>query len=374
MPQSPPLIVGAGPVGLAAALFLAEGGIQPRIIDKRSEPSPNSKALAVNPRTLDLLESTGVTPRLLATGKPMQGATFYRGGKDLAEVDFSQLSHQYPFMLALSQDATERMLTDALAQRGIAIERGVELQESSDLARGQAKLLHLSTGNDETIAAPWILAADGARSTARKALGIYFPGSSSERAWTLDDMPLESPFAADRAHIHFLDDGFLVMIPVVNGREAPGDPPVWRLIANRPDPISLLPSLQPRGESRWNSSFHVAHRMVEKLTVGQCHLAGDAAHLHSPIGARGMNLGIEDAWTFAQLALRNELARYHTLRWKIDHAVVRRIGTITWVVRGESTTSRLIRHQVMPRALRLPPIRRQMLAAVTGLDHAVALD
>ncbi len=366
---SPPLIVGAGPVGLAAALFLAQRDVPVRIIDKRPSATPYSKALAINPRSLELLESTGVTQQLLGLGCRMQGATIGWRGREVASVDFAPLPHPYPFMLALSQAATERLLTQALAQRGIPIERQVELVDSPRLAQGEAELLHLPTERRETVKAPWILAADGAHSTVRKTLQLRFPGNSYDRAWVLDDVPLETDLPADRAHVQLLDDGFLVLIPVYTGEQAPGHTGIWRVIGNYPDPLVHLQEARITGQSLWNSSFHIAHRIVQKMQVGQVYLAGDAAHLHSPFGARGMNLGIEDAWVFAQLAARGDLARYHDARWPVDRQVVKRIARVTWAVKGESPWARLARNQFMPRALRFAPIRRQMLRVLTGLDH-----
>lgn len=111
--QSAPLIAGAGPTGLAAALFLARQGLFARIVDPRPEPSHRSKALAVNPRTLDLLEPTGATARMLALGMPLHGLTLHDDAGVLRTVSFARVHPRYPFMLALSQAATESLLEEA---------------------------------------------------------------------------------------------------------------------------------------------------------------------------------------------------------------------------------------------------------------------
>src|SRR6185437_8962038 len=109
------------------------------------------------------------------------------------------------------------------------------------------------------------------------------------------------------------------------------------------------------------------------MSVGQIYFAGDAAHLHSPVGARGMNLGIEDAWVFADLVKRGQMDRYAALRHPIDAAVVRRIRLISTIVAGESPWSRFVRSQIVPHLLGVPAIQAQMLANVSGLDHLVQI-
>lgn len=373
MTHSPPLIIGAGPVGMAAAAFLSRHGVTPRIVDKRAEPSRSSKALAVNPRTLELFEASGITDKLLALGRKIHGTTIHRNGRIVAEVDFAELEHRFPFMLALSQATTERVLREDLAERGIEIERQLELVDSPNLAEGKAELVHVETQANESVTAPWILASDGAHSQARKSVHVPFPGDTYDRAWVLDDIPLATDFAPDRAHIKLQDDGFLFLMPVYSGEEKPGEPTVWRVLGNYPEPLAQLSESNPIGESQWNSSFHIAHRLVESMNVGKTYFAGDAAHLHSPVGARGMNLGIEDAWVFAELAKRDELSLYHQQRWPVDNAIVQRIRTITGFVKGESFVKRMLRNFLAPKMLHWKSVRETMLKTVSGLDHPVPL-
>lgn len=367
-----PLIVGAGPVGLAAALFLARGGVKARVIDKLAEPTQTSKALAINPRTLDLLEPTGVTRRMLELGRRIEGATFRSGEKVLAKVEFAELDHRYAFMLALSQATTERLLTEALAELGVVPEREVELLGSNKLPTGHAELRHGQSEQIETLEAPWIAAADGGQSEVRSALNLEFPGSRFDHDWFLIDIPLESDLEPNRVHGTFLEGGVLAQIPVVTGQEQPGQPQLWRLISNLEDPISLLgKNSRPVGPPQWTSRFRVSHRMVERMNLGRVYLLGDAAHLHSPVGARGMNLGIEEAWVFAQLIHRGELNRYHALRHEVDQAVVRRIERITRTIRGTTPWAQATRRFLLPNLMRLKAVRQTMLRAVTGLDQVL---
>src|SRR5690349_4962511 len=125
------------------------------------------------------------------------------------------------------------------------------------------------------------------------------------------------------------------------------------------------------GNPVWESSFSVAHRMVGTMAVDGVYFAGDAAHIHSPIGARGMNLGIEDAWVLAELARANRLQEYDNFRLSVDRKVVRSVELLTRMVSAQSPFSRIMREVAFPVALKTPILRGRMLAAVTGLDHPV---
>lgn len=369
-----PIIVGAGPVGLAAALLLARQGARVRIIDQRPERTRHSKALAVNPRTLELLERTPVTQRMLELGMPIHGAQFHVHRQVVAQIDFSELNHRYPFMLALSQSTTERLLAEAAAELGVQVERQTRLVGCKIEDGIRVELENTVTTSRDIVNCPLILAADGAHSTVRSELGLAFDGSSYEREWWLVDVPLKASLAQDRVHIFFIDDGFMFMLRVVSGdADSSSDAPIWRVIANVTDPLAHLVDAEVTGEPVWTSSFHISHRMIEAMQLKSVFFAGDAAHVHSPAGARGMNLGIEDAWVFAELHKRGQTVDYHRLRYPVDLGVVRRVDRITRLMRGESAPTRFVRRALLPRMLSLPWVRRRMLETISGLDHPVAI-
>lgn len=367
--QSLPLIAGAGPVGSAAALFLARGGTRVRLIDKAGEPRAHSRALVVNPRTLSLLEPTGVTERLLALGKPVRGAQFHADGKTLLELSFDTLPGPYPYLLALSQSVTERLLREALAASGVEIERGTELVDCRPTEAGPVDVVLRHGEAEERATVPWLLAADGARSVARTSIEATLPGSTFARDWHLADVPLATDLADDRVHLFLLDGGrFAFVARVVDDGPERTDGPLWRVMANCRDPHERVPGLRPVGPPVWSSLFRIEHRLARPMQVGAVALAGDAAHVHSPVGARGMNLGIEDAWTFAALTLAGRQRDYGRLRRPVDRSVVHRIEAISRLAKGETPVTRLLRRG-MPLALRLPALRKRMLATVSGLDH-----
>ena len=366
------LIVGAGPVGLAAALFLSRQGLLPRIVEMRTEPSLYSKALAVNPRTLEILEPTGLTSRMLELGLPIGGVQFYRGSNKAANLSLRSIHPDYPFMLALSQATTEQLLAEALAASGVNVERGVKMVECRTLADRVEVALEASAGGlREIVTCSWLLAADGAQSTAREKLGIVFGGSTFPGEWYLADAPLKTALAENHVHIFFLEGRtFLFMIRVVDQavKTRPGEA-VWRVLGNHPEPLSYLTMSEQTGPPIWTSSFHVSHRIVRNMAAGGIYFAGDAAHIHSPMGARGMNLGLEDAWVFTELARMGRLAEYDRLRHQVDGKVVRQVELLSRVVSAQTSFYWFIRTVLFPMAIRVPFIHDRMLQTVTGLDH-----
>lgn len=365
----PVMIAGAGPTGLAAALLLARRGVAVRIVDKSPVPSRNSKALAVNPRTQDLLEDTGVTAHMLAEGWPVQGLTLHSPGHEDVAVPLSPLLDTHRSLLSLPQARTEALLADALAAQGLVVEREVKLDSLVQGDDSVAITLAHADGSLERTQAPLLYGADGAHSTVRQALGLAFPGEELAEPWQLWDLRLATPLAPDRVHLMLLPDGFLFALRVRDD--------LWRVIGNGADPLGALPAGTSRGEVLWQSHFHIAHRVAERAGVGRVLLGGDAAHIHSPLGARGMNLGVEDAYVFADCAADalaghfSRLASYAQLRHPVHRQVVRRIAALTRLMHGRPAALRELRDALVPRLMRFGPARRQFLRVAGGLDHPV---
>jgi 2-polyprenyl-6-methoxyphenol hydroxylase-like FAD-dependent oxidoreductase len=373
-----PLIVGAGPVGVGAAMFLAQAGRSVRIIEQRSEPQLQSRALAVNPRTLTILESTGVTEKMLEMGRPVFGMQMHRAGKVVVRISLDDLDPKYPFLLALSQASTERLLREALVAAGGTIERNIEMKECRNVGNHVEAVLQPAGGSaEETVDVPWLLAADGAHSVARHQLNVDFPGSTLEDVWYLVDAYLKTSLSEDHAHIYFFDDSaFLFLFRVVNDNRT-DDParPLWRVLGNRPDPCSLLAQAEAElmEPPIWESNFHVSHRINATLNVGQVYFAGDAAHIHSPMGARGMNLGLEDSFVFAALETRNRLPEYNRLRHPVDRRVVHEVEFFTRLMTEKSWLFDFVRRYIFPQVVRTP-LRKRIKQTVAGLDHELPQD
>ncbi len=363
-------IVGAGPTGLAAALFLSRRGVPVRIIDQAAAPARHSKALAVNPRTLDLLEPTGVSARMMAEGRAVHRGRFYENWMLVADLDLGGVHRRYA-LTVLSQARSEALLAEALAAAGIQAEREVTLEHAGLVdGRVEARLVHGNDGRVEQVSPPILFAADGARSTVRRDLGLGFPGSRFPEPWPLLDVRLDTPLSLDGAHISSFPDGLIFMLAL-----APG---AWRVLGNVPDLLARLPPGTKAGEVLWESRFHIAHRVVTRPAVGRIALGGDAAHIHAPVGARGLNLGIEDAYVFAACAADvldsgdpSRLADYGRLRHRVHRGVVRRVALMTRLVRGRPAPVAELRRLALPRLARFAPTAQTMARVATGLDHAV---
>lgn len=168
----------------------------------------------------------------------------------------------------------------------------------------------------------------------------------------------------------FEDGGFLFLIRVVDAAvRAQAHAPVWRVLGNAPAPLSRLVAAEQASPAIWQSTFHVPHRIVKHMSRGGVYFAGDAAHVHSPVGARGMNLGIEDAWVFAQLARAGRLSEYDGMRHRVDARVVRDVSLLSRVADAGSAVFRVLRAKVFPEAIRTALVQSKMASRLTGLDH-----
>ncbi len=361
------LIVGAGPAGLAAALFLSRGGVPVRIIDAAAEASRTSNALGVNPRTHVLLEETGVTARILAEGQVMRTLFVHHNGKPLTILrpDWKALGAAHP-MVILPQARTEALLTEALVPFGVVPERGKALASVS--RTNVAVTATLADG--EVVSTPLLFSADGAHSTVRKALSLDFPGDGWDEPWQLMDVDLDGP-QPDQGWVDLHDDGVLAALPF-SGK-------AFRLIGFGRPLLEGLPSDWTVGTIHWQSDFRISHRMVERMTVGRICLAGDAAHIHSPLGARGMNLGIEDAFVYAACAAdflngeSDRLEDYNRIRHPVDAAVVERVRGLTNMIRNTSPLADWLKGVVPPLLSHLPFALNAGLRVGMGLDHPVTV-
>lgn len=362
MPERPPadarsvFIAGAGPVGLSAAVELARRGYRPRIVDPDAAPSPNSRALLVNARTLDLLEASGVSDLLLAAGHRVKRLVLRRNDKILAEVDLSIIPHKINFLLVLAQSETERLLAQVLGTLGVAVERGTGL---SALKTGRRNALSLSSG--EEIECDTVIGADGAHSLVRKTLGLGFPGETMAGDFGLADVRLHDwAFPFDTAVVTVLDTHIAPFIPMGQG--------FGRFISTRSDCLNSLPPDAKVEDVLWSNDFHINFRQVKNYQQGTVYLAGDAAHIHSPVGGRGMNLGIEDACWLAWLLSEGREAEYTALRHEAGAHVLHYTQRFTQFSKQQGLLRDLALRTIVPLLSQSPTALKPLLRFVSGLD------
>ncbi len=322
------LVVGAGPVGLMMAAELRRHGAACRLIDRLPAASPHCKALGVTPRTLEAWDDLGIVQPMLSAGVGFKGAINLASGEVSAQekIGIAIPDGAYGF-IALAQYEVERVLTDHLHSLGGHVERGTELVglEQTD-ASVQAKLKH-ADGATEALACQYLVGCDGGRSAVRHALGVPFEGEHYEQTFLLADIEIDGPLERGYAYrIARIEGGK----PVSGGAciPIPGNPKRYRFstvapeamippkLASAGQQVQGIADIGPRLEQvqellgwffpdmrasnmRWSAFYRISHRLAAKYRVGRAFLAGDAAHLHPPIGGQGLNTGVQDAYNVA---------------------------------------------------------------------------
>ncbi|MGC5022384.1 FAD-dependent monooxygenase [Micromonospora sp. DT47] len=301
------LVVGAGPTGLAMAGQLAAFGVRVRLVDRAMDRVHESRALAIQPRTLEVLAGLGVTDELVACGNRAVRLCLHVRGRERAVplFDLGLPDTAYPYLLFLSQAETERILGAHLASVGLDVERGVELVGLHRTADGAEATLRHRDGREEQVSARYVVGCDGAHSTVRHLAGIGFEGGAYPQTFVLADLEADG-VAPGAAHAFLSGRGMLFLFPL-------GHPASWRLLAMRPpaetpspdapvtlDEVQALADVYTGAAVRlrdpvWMTNFRLHHRAAAHYRSGPMFLAGDAAHIHSPAGAQGMNTGIQDA-------------------------------------------------------------------------------
>ncbi|HET6881829.1 MAG TPA: FAD-dependent oxidoreductase [Pirellulales bacterium] len=303
------LVVGAGPTGLTMAIELARHGMRPRIIDKAPQPSQTSRALGMHARTMEYFDRLGIAEGALAEGRKAHGINAYSQRQRIVHLNFDQIESRFNFILILPQSVTERLLAEKLQSMGVAVERNVELvgfhQQAADV---EATLRHVAEGRDESLRVPWLLGCDGAHSQVRRVLNMPFHGRAFEETFSLADVRLDANLPDDEATIYLSSGDIVALFPMPGERR-------FRVIIERHQgpPLTGEPTLEDfqraldeqspvtarLSEPVWMSHFRISQRQVEQYRRGRVFLAGDASHIHSPVGGQGMNTGIQDAVNLA---------------------------------------------------------------------------
>lgn len=295
------LIVGAGPTGLALGIGLRRQGIDCCIIDRLSEPSPWSRALGLHARTLEIFAALEVLAPIRKASRTLRAVSVYGDKGFLFELDLTSLDAPYPWVLSCPQSEVEKALTERYRALGGELVRGAELLDFTQNGEGVRARVRQGT-EVTTLQCGLMVGADGVGSTVREQLGIGFKGVDYREHFLLADVDWQAPWRHDSSHGFLQEDGLLIALPLPTG---------WRLImAQEEDWGEGAPDLQPfrdrlaamlgdipeLGEPRWISRFTVQRRLAHHYRRNRVFLAGDAAHVQSPLGAQGMNTGLADAF------------------------------------------------------------------------------
>jgi 2-polyprenyl-6-methoxyphenol hydroxylase-like FAD-dependent oxidoreductase len=315
------LVVGAGPTGLMLANELARRGIDAVIVDRHSGPAQQSRAMVVHARTLEIYQKLGIAERALDLGRVGSGANMWAEGRWTARIPFGDLGKDvspFPYVLMLGQDDNERILGQRLAEQGAAVLWNTELVALEQHADRVAAMLRLPDGTLQQVDAGYIAGCDGARSAVRAHCGIGFPGAPYEHVFFVADTIATGGMKPDEVNVYLWRDGFHLFFPM---RAQDG----WRVIGILPEALrgkpnltfdDVIPAVRREAGAQlefrachWFSTYRIHHRRAERFRDRRCLLLGDAAHVHSPMGAQGMNTGLQDAYN---------------LGWKLELVLKRR--------------------------------------------------
>jgi 2-polyprenyl-6-methoxyphenol hydroxylase-like FAD-dependent oxidoreductase len=367
------LVVGAGPTGLTLAAQLRAFGATVRIVDRQLDRVHESRALGVQPRTLEVLRGLGVAQELLARGNDAVWVQLHAAGR-VVRVRLFGLGLDdtaYPFLLLVSQADTEQVLGDHLAGRGVPVERGIEVVGFDADPHAVTRTPRHQERKNKQVRARYLAGCDGAASTVRRGAGIPFKGGAYPQTFALADLEADG-LDRDAAHAFLGQVGILLFFPL-------GRPASWRLLAMHPGLRGRREPAQPSlGELQaladaftggrialrdpvWRTYFGLQHRHATRYRAGRVFLAGDAAHVHSPAGAQGMNTGIQDAWNLGWklalvcrgLAEEALLDSYDAERRPVGGFVVRFTDRAFSVATSTNPLLRALRTQLVPRVLPL---------------------
>lgn len=393
------LVVGAGPTGLSLAVQLARTGARFRIVDALPHGHRESRALAVQARSLELLDTIGLAEPLVARGRQAVRVQLHLDPTADTVIPLTRVDRddtRFPFVLFVSQAETEAALAGWLEAHGVTIERATAVSAVRSDEGGVHATLTARSGAETAVQARYVVGCDGAHSTIRHAAGLAFEGDAYPQRFMLADVEIDGDLTRDTVHAFPGLGGALMVLPL-------GAPRTWRLIAIDPrgpdassaaagSPLALdeLQAFVDRltdpplrlHDPAWITRFRLHHRQAERYREGRLFLAGDAAHIHSPAGGQGMNTGIQDAWNLGWklgLVCRGTLPErwldtYHDERWPVGRQLLRftdRLFSVaTRAVAAGKTAARLRNlslRWLVPAAAATPRLRRRAFDVISQL-------
>jgi 2-polyprenyl-6-methoxyphenol hydroxylase-like FAD-dependent oxidoreductase len=377
------LVVGAGPTGLMLACELALGGVKARLLDERIDTPNITRAFAVHARTLELLDARGLADDVLARGVPVREIAPPGG----ATLDLRELPTRFRMVLVVPQSGTERVLAARAEELGVEMVRGAQVVGLTQ--DGDGVSVELAGG--DTLRADYVAGCDGAHSTVRRLVGIDFVGKQYETHILLADVRLTRP-PGETLFGRTNEKGAVIVIPF-------GDEwfraIAWDRLREQAPLIEPVTLAEIRGafgriagedfgmtEMRWSSRFLSERRQARHYRAGRVFLAGDAAHVHSPLGGQGMNTGIGDAmnlgWKLVA-AVRGSappwlLDSYENERHPVGASVLRLTDAFNRLVLGRSKAQRALQSLVIGGLTRVPRGRRLMAERLSGIGIAYRRD
>jgi 2-polyprenyl-6-methoxyphenol hydroxylase-like FAD-dependent oxidoreductase len=364
------VIAGGGPTGLMLAAELALAGVDVAIVERRaSQELAGSRGLGLHARTLEMLDQRGIAERFVSQGQTYPVVHFH------VPLKISDFPTRHNYTLGLLQKHTERILAAWLDELGVPVYRSREVTGFTQDETG----VDVTVSDETSIRAEYLVGCDGGQSRVRKVAGIEFPGWDATASWLIADVEM-----AEEPQWGFREDGV--------GTHAIGKTDIEKragvVLAERTVGASREPTLRDISEGlisvygtdfgahnpTWISRFTDMSRQAASYREGRVLLAGDAAHVHAPMGGQGLNTGVQDAvnlgWKLAQVVKRispdSLLDTYHTERHPIGARVLRDSMAQSAIRRPDSHTKAL--GNTLAELLGMEEPRKRMAAAISGLD------
>ncbi|MGV3618690.1 MAG: FAD-dependent monooxygenase [Fimbriimonas sp.] len=379
------LIVGAGPSGLMLALWLAQSGIKAMVVDAKKGPTDETRAVAIQARTLELWDRMGVTQSVLPKGRVAEGLTFWSGGRKVGRAPVGEMGKgvsPHPYIFMLSQDQTERVLFTHLQANGGDVQWETTLTALKQDGQGATATI-TTNGKPTQIRARFVCGCDGARSATRKAIGVDFPGGTYENIFYVADVTARGGVVPGDVNVAMFGDRFMAFFPLA-GEDR------YRYIGLLPPGMTregatfeeIMPEAQRLmgttfDEVRWFSTYQVHHRVAEKFQVGRVFLVGDAGHVHSPVGGQGMNTGLQDAanlaWKLVEVirhgANERLLETYAEERMPFAQSLIKTTDRAFEGIISPKPWARFLRLRLAPTlfplAMRIPAVRHALFMRVS---------
>jgi len=310
------LVVGAGPTGLMAANQLQHFGVDFLIIDSKSCPTKESRAIGVSARSMEVYQQLGLDDKIIKRSVKVNGFHLYSNGNRKATIRFDDMGEglsDFPYMMFIfEQSKNETLLYENLLAHNNDVMWNTSFLELNEYACFVDATIQTESGTD-IVRAKYVIGCDGARSPVRQQKDFTFKGGTYENRFYVADVKNGNSFDHDKLLLAPSDTLFTAFFPM----EGEG---VFRMVGTLPEKhndkadvtfdeikegVSLACGLNLKYEAvNWFSIYKLHHRCVDSFTKGRIHLAGDSAHIHSPAGGQGMNTGLQDA---------------HNLAWKLAY-------------------------------------------------------
>jgi 2-polyprenyl-6-methoxyphenol hydroxylase-like FAD-dependent oxidoreductase len=378
------LICGAGPTGLTAALYLAQRGLQVQIFDRSLARSSKSKAIGVQPGTLELLDvaiGPALTAEMTASGIWVKSLHLHTQTKTV-DVQPIEVASRYPSILLLPQDQTERILEENLERLGVKVLR----QHDMAALEQNAGAVRARMSNGRELSAQLFIGADGPHSVTRQALGIEFPGGSYQGLFALADLRAHAAWSPGSIHAYASAHGAAACFPLPQAgqyrvilipKSTPPDTPTELTFERfQQEAKAYFPNEIRFSDPTWLSRFYVHHRLAGSFGRGRIFIAGDAAHIHSPVGAQGMNTGIHDAINLGHKMVQvlkegralESLSFYEDERRPVAERIVFWTDlTSRQILARETWLTRFVREKVFPRIIAQNWLRQRAFQAVAQI-------